>query len=60
MWQYIVLGQIPGTSIYISFYDWLSLITFLGGCYILYKVLSPTKKLKNYRRTQALISQISI
>ena len=32
MWEYIVLGQVPGTQIQVTFTLWLLFITGLGSC----------------------------
>lgn len=53
MWQYIVLGQIPGTSLQISFYGFL-LAAFVTSASISYRKYHRQKSLANQARTIAL------
>lgn len=43
MWEYIVLGQVPGTQIQVSFETWLVVTTGVFACYVTYSLLRSFK-----------------
>lgn len=55
MWDYIVLGQIPGTSVQITFAAWLFLMACMGMAGVLYvaarKALASDDSLAGGQRT---------
>ena len=47
MWDWIVLGFIPGTDIQVSFENWLVTVAGLTGAYILVRELR-TKRIRSF------------
>ena len=55
MYSFVVLGQIPGTSITISFTMWIQLALLLTMAVLLYKYTHKTKHTQNQKLSSFMI-----